>query len=280
MRAKWVPAVPAATALALAASAAVAAWVMLEPATASARTQQPPGYPPPQPPPPQPPPGYPPPGYPPPGAPPAPEPQPAPAPQQPPPGYPPPQYPAPQYPPQYPPGYPPPGYGTYPAPYYALPPEPAPRIRRSGLVLGLAVGGGSVNVEGEGNASFGVGFSIGAMLNRKVGLLFDYSSLNHQYDAFTDESHSIVGGVVQFFVADIFWIKGGIGMGQLSASDTWGVEIGSTERSLAGIAGAGVEVLQTSSGFALDLQLRFAGASYRDIGATYNTALMIGFNIY
>jgi hypothetical protein len=272
MRAKW------ASALAGAAAAVAASAVMVVPMTASAQT--PPGAPQPQPPP----------GYPAPGAPPAPEPAPAPAPQQPPPGYPAPQYPAPQYPapqypapqypPQYPPGYPPPGYGTYPAPYYGLPPEPTPRIRRDGLVLGLALGGGSVLVEGEGNASFGFGFNIGAMLNRKVGLLFDYSSLNHQYDAFTDESHSIIGGVVQFFVADMLWIKGGIGMGQLSASDAWGVTFAQTERALAGIAGAGIEVMQTTSGFALDLQLRFAGASYKDIGATYNTALMIGFNIY
>ena len=39
-------------------------------------------------------------------------------------------------------------------------------------------------------------------------------------------------------------------------------------------------MLQTTSGFALDLQLRFTGASYKDAGFTSNTALLVGFNFY
>ena len=216
---------------------------------------------------------YPPPGYPqqpPPGYP-----------QQPPPGY--PQQPPPGYPPpQYPPSYPPPGYGAYPAPpapYYALPPETPVRIRRNGLTMGMAIGGGSVQFQGEPHAGFAFQFGIGGMLNRQVGVLFDYSTISHDVDSVQTESHSIFGAVAQLFLAEPLWIKAGLGIGRMAASQGW-VEVDRTERSFAFIGGVGFDVLQTTSGFALDLQLRFTGASYKDAGFTSNTALLIGFNFY
>jgi hypothetical protein len=244
--------------------------------------QQPVPYPyPPQPPPPQP-------GYPP---------Q-QPAPQQPVP-YPPPQQPAPQPPPQpgyppppqpgYPPqpappppqpSYPPPGYGQYPsAPNYALPPEPETRLRRRGFAIGVAVGGGNVRFDRGGQNGLALAFDIGATLNQRMALMFDYSSVTYGVPD-GNESHWVLGGVAQLFFARFLWAKAGLGMGRLSLEDLGGTRIDATERSLAVLLGFGAEVVQTAAGFALDLQLRFAGSSYRDAGTTTNTALLVGFNFY
>jgi len=219
------------------------------------------------------------------------QPAPAPAPQYPPPpqpgyppppppGYPPPQqpgYPPPQYPP---PSYPPPGYGAYPAPYYALPPENPTRIRRNGFTLGLAIGGGSVHFQDEPHAGFAFQFGFGGMLNRQLGVLFDYSTISHDVSSVQSESHTIFGAVAQLFLAEPLWIKAGLGVGRMTATDGWGTVLDRTEQSFAFIGGVGFDVLQTTSGFALDLQLRFTGASYKDAGFTSNTAVLVGFNFY
>ena len=183
-----------------------------------------------------------------------------------------------QYPP---PGYPPPpGYGAYPAPYYALPPENPTRIRRNGFTLGLAIGGGSVHFQDEPHAGFAFQFGIGGMLNRQVGVLFDYSTISHDVASVQSESHTIFGAVAQLFLAEPLWIKAGLGVGRMTATDDWGTVLDRTEQSFAFIGGVGFDVLQTTSGFALDLQLRFTGASYKDAGFTSNTAVLVGFNFY
>jgi hypothetical protein len=226
----------------------------------------PPQQPAPQQPAPQP---YPPQPYPPQPYPPQPAPQPYP-PQQPPP-------PQPGYPP---PAYPPPGYGTYPtAPQYALPPEPETRLRRSGFAVGVAIGGGGVNFDNGGDQGLAFALDIGASLSQRLALMFDYSSVTYGV-SIGNESHWVVGGVAQLFFARFLWAKAGLGMGRLTLSDTAGTRLDATEASLAVLLGFGAEVVQTTAGFALDLQLRFAGASYRDAGFTTNTALLIGFNFY
>jgi hypothetical protein len=253
-------------------------------------TQPPPGYPPQQPAPQQPPP--PPPGYPPqypqpqqppppqPGYPPQyPQPQ-----QPPPPGYPPapppgyPPAPPPGYPPSYPPGYPPSGYPQA-APQYALPPEPETHLRRRGFAIGVAIGGGGVRFDNGGQNGLALGLDIGASLNQRVALMFDLTSVSYRVNQ-GNESHWIMGGVAQFFFARFLWAKAGLGVGQLSLEDLAGFEVDSSERSLALLLGFGAEVVQTSAGFALDLQLRLAGARYQDAGITTNTSLMVGFNFY
>jgi hypothetical protein len=227
---------------------------------------------------------YPPPPPPQPGYPPQqPYPQPAPQPQQP---YPQPQQPYPQPAPQPqqpypPPGYPPTGYGQYPSPppQYALPPEPETRLRRSGFAIGVAIGGGGVRFDAGSHSGLALTFDIGASLNQQMALMFDYSMVTYAVDEF-NESHAIIGGVAQLFFARFLWAKAGLGMGRLSQSDQFGNRTDSTENSLAVILGLGAEVVQTTAGFALDLQLRFAGSSYKDAGLTTNTALLVGFNFY
>jgi hypothetical protein len=235
----------------------------------------PPGYPPQQPAPQQPPPGYPPQ-------------QPQPYPPQQPQPYPPqqpqpypPQQPAPQPPPPGYPQYPPQGYGPYPsAPHYALPPEPETRLRRRGFAIGVAVGGGNVNFDAGGQNGVALAFDIGASLNQRVALMFDYSSVTYGVEL-GNESHYVVGGVAQLFFSRFLWAKAGLGMGRLTLEDPLsGTRLDSTERSLAVVLGFGAEVIQTAAGFALDLQLRFAGSSYEVAGTTTNTALLVGFNFY
>jgi hypothetical protein len=179
------------------------------------------------------------------------------------------------------PGAPPAGYGAYPAPrYYPPPPQGYERINRSGLVLGFAVGGGSVRFKDEGDSGFAYTFDLGGMVSNNVALLFDVSSLSHAVSSWEDESHTIVGGVVRVFFLRFLWAQAGLGVGHLAISDDWGYVTDSTESSLAGILGAGAELLQTTGGFSLDVQLRLAGASYQYVGRAVNTSLLVGFNFY
>jgi hypothetical protein len=179
------------------------------------------------------------------------------------------------------PGAPPTGYGAYPAPqYYPPPPRGYERIHRSGLVLGFALGGGSVRFEDGADGAFAYTFDLGGMLSDDLALLFDVSGLSHAANSFEDESHSVVGGVLRVFFLKFLWAQGGLGVGHLAVSDGWGYVTDSTESSLAGILGAGAEVLQTTGGFSLDVQLRLAGSSYREVGRVINTSLLIGFNFY
>ena len=110
--------------------------------------------------------------------------------------------------------------------------------------------------------------------------MFDYSSVTYGVEL-GNESHYVLGGVAQLFFSRFLWAKAGLGMGRLSLEDpASGTRLDATERSLAVLLGFGAEVVQTTAGFALDLQIRFAGSSYEDAGTTTNTALLVGFNFY
>jgi hypothetical protein len=186
--------------------------------------------------------------------------------------------------------YPPSGYGAYPSnpgpypgasPYYPPPPAEPYGIRRGGLVLGFALGGGGINFQDGSDRGFAYSFDIGGMLNNNMALMFDVSGLSHAVSSFEEESHSIFGGVLRVFFLRFLWAQAGIGLGELSTSDGWGYTTDSTGSALAGIFGAGAEVLQTTSGFSLDLQLRVAGARYgSDVGRVINTSFLIGLNFY
>jgi hypothetical protein len=182
------------------------------------------------------------------------------------------------------PGAPPTGYGAYPAQpapqYYPPPPQGGDRIHRGGLMLGFAVGGGAVRFSDEGRNGFAYTFDLGAMLNNNLALLFDVSGLSHGAGYSEDESHTIVGGVARVFFLKFLWAQAGLGLGHIATSDAWGYTIASTESSLAGIVGAGAELLQTTGGFSLDVQVRVAGARYQDVGRAINTSLLVGFNFY
>ena len=68
---------------------------------------------------------------------------------------------------------------------------------------------------------------------------------------------------LQYWLADQFWVKGGIGGGTIDLSDTYtGATLGGTSESAIAFSGAaGFEIVQFYS-FALDLQFRLAHVAY------------------
>lgn len=167
-------------------------------------------------------------------------------------------------------------YGA-PRPYYGSPPPPR-GVYRSGLVIGFGLGGGSIIADNCSNCGGGGAFEghIGGMIHPRLALMFELWGIGRPTDSGT-LSHVIYGGALQYWVADIVWLKGGLGGGTISFED--GVTGASVSESSLAISGAaGVEVLQTYN-FALDLQLKVSHTTVSQGGAT-NVALLVGFNWY
>jgi hypothetical protein len=205
---------------------------------------------------------------------------------QPSPGYPAPGYSPPTYPPQPappPPGYPPQGYGTYPpgpAAQYVPPPTPE-SMQRRGLCIGFGIGGGNIRGERDNFGGFAVDFDVGLMLGPQLALMFDYSGVAHRLNRFDDTfKHDIYTGALQFFFMRFLWAKAGLGVGRLAVTDAYDQTLARAESTSAAVVLAGgAEVLQTTGGFALDLQLRLATATYQ--GDTFvNTSFLVGLNFY
>ncbi len=148
-----------------------------------------------------------------------------------------------------------------PSPTYDLPPEPQERILREGLMLGFAVGGGWVR-SGQGSQG-GYAFSVdaGGTVTPHLAVMFEYQSISKNLDNFSSINHSVVGGAVQLFFQDFFWARAGMGIGFMR--DDRRAIIGTDRaRAPAITLGIGAEPLQTTGGFALDMQLRFSAARY------------------
>ena len=83
---------------------------------------------------------------------------------------------------------------------------------------------------------------------------------------------------MQFWVNDVFWLKGALGFGIDSLQLRRRLLLRQRHPVGLGITGVG-GLDRTVPGFALDLQLRVAHMSY-DFGGATNLALMVGFNWY
>ena len=161
------------------------------------------------------------------------------------------------------------------SPAYTLPPEPQERIERQGLLLGFGVGGGWIRSGQGSRGGYAFSVDVGATINPRLGVMFEYQSLSKNLDNFSSVNHSVVGGAVQLFFQDYFWARAGMGIGFMR--DDRKAIIGSDRaRAPAFTLGLGAEPLQTTGGFALDLQLRFAVARYPG-GAKPTTASHLGF---
>jgi hypothetical protein len=167
---------------------------------------------------------------------------------------------------------PPPGY--YPPPAYR-------GMYRQGLVLGLAIGGGTISASDCGDfcgGALALQFDIGGMLNPQLALVFDgWVNIHDVPLSDITAFNEIYTGALQFFVTDILWLKGGVGFGRYQQTDSVG-SLGD-DSGLALLAAGGVEVLQ-SQNFALDLQLRLGHAFYSVAKDMTNFALMVGVNWY
>jgi hypothetical protein len=169
-----------------------------------------------------------------------------------------------------------------PPPYY--PPPPPPRgMYRGGLVVGFGVGVGAITADNCVNCGGGAGgleFHIGAMVNPRLAVLFEGWGLARPVENGGTLTNSMAAGAVQFWVNDVFWVKGLLGFGtvRFSYDDSYYYG-GSVSESAFAIGGAaGFEIMQ-SNNFALDLQFRVAHMAY-DFGGANNIAAMVGFNWY
>jgi len=167
--------------------------------------------------------------------------------------------------------------------YYAAPAYYPPSSYRSGLVIGGAIGVGGLTADQCGDVC-GAGLSleghIGGMINPQAALMFDAWTVIHQHSIGNGTtSDTLYTGALQFWVSPIFWLKGGIGIGNTTvASNTFGF---GDATAFAIMGAAGVELMQRGP-FALDLQGRIGHTFFdqADGGPMTNYAFMIGFNWY
>jgi hypothetical protein len=187
----------------------------------------------------------------------------------------------------------------YPPPYYPPPPPPPPPrgVFRAGVVWGFAVGGGDLNSSSCPTSACGGAFALeghlGGMINPRTALMFEGWGADHPY-SFGGSDHETINtfwtGAAQFWVNDIFWVKGGAGVAVLRETvdtgyiDAYGnPEVSSLDHTGFALFGAaGVEVLQ-SYNFTLDIQGRIGSGFYSDSGGNFsvqNYAILVGFNWY
>src|SRR5882672_4331512 len=145
-------------------------------------------------------------------------------------------------PPPPPPGAPGPGY-------YAPPPAP-PGIQRSGFVIGFSLGGGSMNCDSCSSSSSlsGVALDIhlGGMLSPTLALMFDGWGVAHPLDGGGSIVHVMDTVALQAWLNQQFWLKGGLGAGQLSVSDSAGNTVAKSDSGLGVFGAGGFEIYQGS----------------------------------
>jgi Outer membrane protein beta-barrel domain len=193
---------------------------------------------------------------------------------------------------------PPPGYAPPPPSYYPPPPPPPPRgVYRSGLVYGFSLGVGSFSFSGCGDICGVAGMGevhIGGMIAPRLALMGDFWGGVHAFSDSVLGDGETFNGIytlaLQYWLTDIIWVKGGLGLGnvQISAScDDFGDSCNfDDETGFAFMLAAGIEIVQ-SYNFALDLQLRYGNVVYKTAsdgsqgdGDTNMFAFMVGFNWY
>jgi hypothetical protein len=180
---------------------------------------------------------------------------------------------------------PPPGYYA-PPPGYGNPPPPPPYGRgmyRDGLIVGLGLGIGGLSATDCGDTCGAAGaleFHIGGMLNPRMALVGDFW-FNGRSIPNSDASavHSLYTLAIQYWPADIFWLKGGLGGANMHVGSSVDGFTYGDENGLGLLAAGGIEFLQMGN-FALDGQLRFGHGFYSQGGDVNVWALMIGANWY
>lgn len=200
-------------------------------------------------------------------------------------------------------GPPPPGY--YPPNTAGPPPAAGGFHDRAGrLALGFSVGLGKMKIDHSDVVctgcngdplSFEGDVHLGWMMSPRLALLFEAEGVGQTIantGAFTDtlvQSTAMVGA--QYWLTPQLWLKGGIGAAQLSVTRDDGFSTTQSDSLNGGaIMGAvGYEVMSARN-FAIDLQARITGGTYKDTtvnadGTTKDsnlatTSIGVGFNWY
>lgn len=165
-------------------------------------------------------------------------------------------------------------------------PEPAPElgvVQRSGFLIGFSLGGGSFALqdcdECETLSGLGLDIHLGGMITPRLALMFDGSGVAHSLEDGGSVVHVIDTIAAQYWVTPRVWVKGGVGVGQLSVNDDTGARVAESETGTGVLLAGGVELLQTES-FALDLQLRGSAVTYDEANTISMGSINLGFNWY
>ena len=185
-----------------------------------------------------------------------------------------------------PPGPPPPppqgGYYQQQPAYY--PPPPPPGVQRRGFTIGGSLGGGSFTTHDEdGNELYdldGVAleFHLGGMVTNRVGILFDFWAVGGEVSQDVSLFHNIGTVALRWFAAERFWLQGGLGWSNFSASDDRDNSYAESETGGAFMVAGGFEAFQAPH-FAFDISLRLGAGAYSD-GTATQVSLQVGVNWY
>lgn len=156
--------------------------------------------------------------------------------------------------------------------------------QRGGLALGVELGGGHMECEGEGcdgvTEAGGLSVNAGVLLTPNFGIMADGWIMGHREDRLT-LTHSMATIGPQLWIGP-FWVRGGVGVARAAFNyDAGIVDIGDkTETVPAAMAALGLEVISTPD-FALDIRLR-GGTGFFNDGDTQvqNVSLGLGANWY
>ena len=173
---------------------------------------------------------------------------------------------------------PPPGYGSAPTST-----TPLGVVDRRGFIIGFSLGGGAFSLADCGDcdtlSGLGLDIHLGGMLTPRLALMFDGSGVAHAIEGGGTIVHVIDTAAAQYWITPRVWIKGGLGIGQLSVNDDEGNRVAASETGAGVLLAGGVELVQTR-GFALDLQLRASAVNYDDADTITMSSLNLGFNWY
>ena len=167
--------------------------------------------------------------------------------------------------------------------------KPAGGGWRDGWVLGIGPAGGYPLNNGCPDCStspaFGMEMQVGRMLNPRLGLMLDVHAVavgQSDVAVYDVSNTSVVQGVVaatvQYWPAQKFWLKGGIGHGEAQGMVTvlgaGGASLDLVEKETGfGMTAATGYELHQGDHFALDLHLRYAGIHTKP---KYRGSLVLG----
>jgi outer membrane protein W len=167
------------------------------------------------------------------------------------------------------------------------------QISRKGFVIGASVGVSNSNIristKSQNNTDLGLNWKVGYMIKPNLALLLNGSASIYDYNLSGRERKRDFGGIfpsAQYWVADKFWILGGVGIGT-DAPVFYDLKPENEEETkyhsgIGAISSVGYEIYRKKN-FVLDLQARLNFSSVDlPLGKAngFNTALLLGFNFY